>query len=328
MKSFITVLSFFLLLNVNAQQFYKQTNASQHWVDSVFNSLTPQQHIAQLMVVRESGLSAGKVVFYNDKIDTLIHDYNIGSICLFQGGPLKQAALINHFQQTAQTPLMVCIDAETGLGMRMLDSVKKFPDQLTLGAVQDAAIVYEIGKAIGTQCKREDINVNYAPVVDINNNPNNPVINFRSFGEDKYKVALFGTQMMRGIQQNNIMACAKHFPGHGDVAVDSHLDLPLITKSYAALDSGELYPFKTLFNEGIGSVMIAHLSIPAIDSTPHLATSLSKKNVTGLLRDSLHFNGISFTDALEMQGVTKYFPQGDAAVQSLIAGNDMFVLTW
>ena len=236
MKYFIVI---FFLCNcyyVQSQSFYKQTLASQHWVDSVFNSLTQQQRIAQLIVVRESGLVSGSTFFYNDKVDTLIHNYNIGSICLFQGGPLKQAALINHFQQTAQTPLMICIDAETGLGMRMLDSVAKFPDQLTLGAMQDAAIVNEIGKAIGAQCKREGITVNYAPVIDINNNPNNPVINFRSFGEDKYKVGLFGTQMMRGIQENNVLACAKHFPGHGDVAVDSHLDLPLITKSYASLD--------------------------------------------------------------------------------------------
>ena len=325
-KSFIIALLVFITSSLSAQKFYKQTEASQHWVDSVFASLTPQQRIAQLMVVRESEIKSGNIIFYNDKVEELIRDYNIGSICLFQGGPVKQANFINYFQQVAQTPLMVCIDGETGLGMRMLDSVKKFPDQLTLGAVQDAAIVYEVGKAIGAQCKREGINVNYAPVVDVNNNPNNPVINFRSFGEDKYKVALFGTQMMRGIQENNVMACAKHFPGHGDVAVDSHLDLPVISKSFAALDSLELYPFKQLFNEGVGSVMIAHLSIPAIDNTPHLPTSLSKKNVTGLLRDNLGFKGISFTDALEMQGVAKYFPQGEAAVQSLVAGNDMLCL--
>lgn len=325
-KDFLIPVLVFFSCTLSAQTFYTQTETSQHWVDSVFNSLTPQQRIAQLMVVRESEIKSGAVIFYTDKVEQLIHDYNIGSICLFQGGPYKQAGLINHFQQIAQTPLMVSIDGETGLGMRMLDSVARFPDQLTLGALQDAGLVYEVGKAIGAQCKREGINVNYAPVVDINNNPNNPVINFRSFGEDKYKVALFGTQMMRGIQESNIMACAKHFPGHGDVAVDSHLDLPVISKSYAALDSLELYPFKTVFNEGIGSVMIAHLSIPAIDNTPHLPTSLSKKNVTGLLRDDLGFRGISFTDALEMQGVAKYFPQGDAAVQSLVAGNDMLCL--
>jgi beta-glucosidase-like glycosyl hydrolase/CubicO group peptidase (beta-lactamase class C family) len=325
-KTLLFVLCSYSFNFLNAQQFYKQSDASHHWVDSVFNSLTPQQRIAQLMVVRESGIASGGTVFYTDKVEQLIRNYNIGSICLFQGGPIRQANYINHFQQIAQTPLMVCIDGETGLGMRMTDSVYKFPDQLTLGAVQDAAIVYEVGKAIGAQCKREGINVNYAPVVDINNNPNNPVINFRSFGEDKYKVALFGTQMMRGIQENNVMACAKHFPGHGDVAVDSHLDLPVISKSYTALDSLELYPFKTLFAEGVGSVMIAHLSIPAIDNTPHLPTSLSKKNVTDLLRNDLGFHGISFTDALEMQGVAKYYPQGDAAVQSLVAGNDMLCL--
>ncbi len=322
--AFIICLSVFY--PAKSQQFYNQTTASQHWVDSVFNSLTPQQRIAQLMVVRESGITSGSPVFFTDKVDSLIRQYNIGSICLFQGGPVQQAKLLNHFQQIAQTPLMVCIDGETGLGMRMTDSVKKFPDQLTLGAMQDAAIVYEVGKAIGEQCKREGIQVNYAPVVDINNNPNNPVINFRSFGEDKYKVALFGTQMMRGMQEQGIMACAKHFPGHGDVSVDSHLDLPVIKKPFSALDTLELYPFKTVFNEGIGSVMIAHLDIPAVDNTPHLPTSLSKKNVTGLLRNQLGFKGISFTDALEMQGVAKYFPQGDAAVQSLVAGNDMLCL--
>ena len=327
MKQFIAAACLIILsFNLSAQQFYTRTTASQQWVDSMFASLTPQQRIAQLMTVRESGLVGGNTVFYTDKVDTLIRNYNIGSICLFQGGPKTQANYINYFQQIAQTPLMVCIDGETGLGMRMLDSVIKFPDQLTLGAVQDAAIVHKVGAAIGAQCKREGINVDYAPVIDINNNPNNPVIGYRSFGEDKYKVALFGTQMMRGIQNNNVMACAKHFPGHGDVSVDSHLDLPLITKPYSSLDSLELYPFKTLFKEGVGSVMIAHLSIPSIDNTPHLPTSLSKKNVTSLLRDTLGFNGISFTDALEMQGVAKYFPQGDAAVQSLIAGNDMLCL--
>src|SRR6266542_209115 len=164
------------------------------------------------------------------------------------------------------------------------------------------------------QCKRAGIQVNYAPVVDINNNPDNPVINFRSFGEDKYKVALYGTKIMQGMQDADIMACAKHFPGHGDVAVDSHLDLPVIQKSLQQLDSLELYPFTQLFHAGVGSVMIAHLSIPAIDSTEHLPTSLSQKNVTGLLRNDLGFTGISFTDDLEMQGVAKYYPSGGAAL--------------
>ncbi|WP_431212460.1 glycoside hydrolase family 3 protein [Puia sp. P3] len=163
-------------------------------------------------------------------------------------------------------------------------------------------------------------------MVDVNNNPDNPVINDRSFGEDKYKVAEYGVQYVKGMQAEGVMACAKHFPGHGDVAVDSHFDLPVINKSKKQLDSLELYPFRQLFDAGVGSVMIAHLYIPAIDNTPNRATSLSYNNVTKLLRKRLRYTGISFTDALEMKGVSKYFPDGDASVQSLIAGNDMLCL--
>lgn len=309
-----------------AQNFYIKTPVAKYWVDSVFNSLTPRQRIAQLFVVRLSEQMQDGVKFYADEVENEIRKFNIGAICLFQGSPVQQANYINRFQSISKTPLMICIDDETGVGMRMRDSVLKFPDQLTIGAVQDAQLVYTIGNAIGNQCKRAGIQVSFAPVVDINNNPDNPVIGYRSFGEDKYKVALFGTQMMRGIQDAGVMACAKHFPGHGDVSVDSHLDLPVINKSFQQLDSLELYPFKQLFKAGVGSVMIAHLSIPAIDTTAHLPTSLSKNNVTGLLRNQLGFNGISFTDALEMKGVSKYYPNSSGALQSLVAGNDMLCL--
>lgn len=325
---YLALVIFFLVFTsaTYAQSFYKETFAARHWVDSVFKSLSKEQRIAQLMVVRLSARTPNGVVFYDKKVEEEIKQYNIGAICLFQGNPVQQANYINYFQGIAKTPLMICIDGETGLGMRMTDSVMKFPDQLTLGAVDDTALIYKIGKAIGAQCKREGIQVNYAPVVDINNNPNNPVINFRSFGEDKFKVGLYGSMMMQGMQSEGVMACAKHFPGHGDVAVDSHLDLPVINKSMQQLDSLELYPFKQMFQSGVGSVMIAHLSIPAIDTTQHQPTSLSQKNVTGLLRNKLGFQGISFTDALEMQGVAKYYEGGDAALQSLIAGNDMLCL--
>jgi beta-glucosidase-like glycosyl hydrolase/CubicO group peptidase (beta-lactamase class C family) len=221
---------------------------------------------------------------------------------------------------------MICIDGEWGLGMR-LDSVITFPRQLLLGAISDnAPLMYTVVRAIGEQCKRMGIQVNYAPVVDINNNPQNPVINDRSFGEDKYKVALFGTAIMQGIQSENIMACAKHFPGHGEVAVDSHKVLPVINKSMAQLNSLELYPLKALIKAGVGSVMIGHLFVPAIDTTQHLATSISKNSVTGLLNNQLGFKGITFTDALEMQGIAKFFLAAQAALQSLIAGNDMLCL--
>lgn len=255
----------------------------------------------------------------------LITKYNVGALCFFQGGPVRQANLTNLYQSIAKTPLMVTIDGEWGLGMR-LDSALKYPFQLTLGALNDSALVYQMGWAIGEQMKRIGVHVNYAPVVDVNNNPDNPVIGYRSFGEDKYKVASFGVAYTKGMQDAGIMACAKHFPGHGDVAVDSHYDLPLISKSIGQLDSLELYPFKQLFAAGVGSVMIAHLAIPAIDSTTNKPTSLSKNNIDGLLRDELKYNGLTFTDALEMKGVTKFYPAGEAAVQALIAGNDMLCL--
>ena len=301
------------------------TPAARHWADSVFNSLNDDQRIAQLMVLRESSFSKDGPVYYDSLITEAIQKYNIGGICLFQGSPVKQANFLNYFQSIAKTPLMVCIDAEWGLGMRF-DSVTPLNHQMMLGAVNDPSIVYQYGKLVGEQLKRIGIHVNYAPVVDINNNPENPVINDRSFGEDKYKVADFGIQYMKGMQDVGVLACAKHFPGHGDVSVDSHLDLPVINKSLAELDSLELYPFKKMFKAGVGSVMIAHLYIPAIDSTANTATSISKNNVTGLLRDQLHYEGLTFTDALNMKGVSKYFPGGEIAAQSLIAGNDMLCL--
>ncbi|WP_345947589.1 glycoside hydrolase family 3 N-terminal domain-containing protein [Mucilaginibacter sp. PAMB04274] len=303
----------------------RDTSVAQQWVDKNFKSLSRKQKIAQLMVVRMSEKRGKDVVFFDKEVESYIKKYKIGSVCLFQGNSLQQAKVLNHLQQVSKVPLLVCIDGETGVGMRFGD-IKPFPDQLTIGATNDAAISYQIGRAIGLQCKNAGIQVNYAPVIDINNNPNNPVINFRSFGQDKYKVSLFGSRIMKGMQDAGIMACAKHFPGHGDVAVDSHLDLPIITKSLAQLDSLELFPFKTLIKDKVGSMMVAHLYIPAIDTTRNKATSLSKNNVTGLLREQFKFSGITFTDALEMKGVAKFYPQGEAAVQSLIAGNDMLCL--
>ncbi|MEJ7587183.1 MAG: glycoside hydrolase family 3 N-terminal domain-containing protein [Ferruginibacter sp.] len=306
---------------------FTNTKASA-WVDSVFKTLSQEEQIAQLMVVRLSSYDSKnrRAIFYDDAVDSLVRRYNIGGVCLFQGSPVKQATIINHLQAISKTPVLMCIDAEWGVGMRMIDSVLPLPHQMMLGAVSDARIAYQYGNLVAEQCKRVGIQVNYAPVLDINNNPDNPVINDRSFGEDKFKVALFGIQYMKGMQDLGVMACAKHFPGHGDVSVDSHYDLPVINKSLSQLDSMELYPFREIFEAGIGSVMIAHLFIPAIDSAANRATSISKNNITGLMRNQMGYKGLSFTDALEMQGVRKYFPDGEASVQSLIAGNDMLCL--
>ncbi len=321
-KLVFLVLILMLGMMTQAQSFYEKTPEAERWVKKKFRKLSKDQRIAQLMIIRaHSNLGPEHVA----QVAELIRKYNVGGLCFFQGGPVRQAILTNYYQSIAKTPLMMAIDGEWGLGMR-LDSVISFPRQLMMGAVPDAQLVYRFGNAVGEQCKRLGIQVNYAPVVDINNNPLNPVINDRSFGEDKYKVALYGVQYMKGMQDKGVMACAKHFPGHGDVSVDSHKDLPVINKTRAQLDELELYPFRELIKAGVGSMMIAHLSIPAIDTTTNLPTSLSVKNVTGLLRQELGYQGISFTDALEMQGVAKFFPKGDASVRSLIAGNDMLCL--
>jgi len=322
MKKYLV--SLFVIALISSNSFSQTTNNSPaaRWADSVFKSLNKKQKIAQLIMIRaHSNLGAEHVA----QVTNLIKKYDVGGLCFFQGGPVRQASLTNFYQTIAKTPLMIAIDGEWGLGMR-LDSVINFPRQLMMGAVPDAQLIYKAGKAIGEQCKRLGIQVNFAPDVDVNNNPNNPVINDRSFGEDKYKVALYGIKYMEGMRDVGVMASAKHFPGHGDVAVDSHLDLPIINKTRQQLDSLELYPFRQMIKEGVGSIMIAHLYIPSIDSTPNQATSLSYKNVTGLLRNELGYKGLTFTDALEMKGVAKYYPAGEASLQSLIAGNDILLL--
>jgi beta-N-acetylhexosaminidase len=324
MRNFLFFFLLSLSLSLNAQ--YNSHLTAGQWVDSVYKTLNDSEKIAQLMTVRLSSIDpSGKITFYDNQVAKDISRFNVGGICLFQGGPKTQAAFINYFQHIAKTPILFSIDAENGLGMRM-DSVGELPHQMMLGAVHDPQLVFLYGQLVGQQCKRMGIQIDYAPVVDVNNNPDNPVINDRSFGEDPHRVAELGIQYMKGLQSVGVMAVAKHFPGHGDVSVDSHYDLPVVSKSRRALDTLELFPFKKLIEAGVGGVMIGHLFVPAIDNKPNTPTSISYNAVTKLLRKQLKFSGLSFTDALEMKGVAKYFPDGEASVQSMIAGNDMLCL--
>lgn len=317
---FVSSIAVLLPFLTNAQ--YRSQLGAPQWVDSVYKSLSNDQRIAQLMVVRaHSNLGADHIA----KVANEIKKYNVGSLCFFQGGPLRQANLTNYYQSIAKTPILITIDGEYGLGMR-LDSVPRFPYQISMGAMKNTETAYQMGLAVGEQHKRLGVHVNYAPVVDVYNNPNNPVIGYRSFGEDKYRVAQMGIAYMKGMQSAGIMASAKHFPGHGDVSVDSHYDLPVINKNRAQIEELELYPFREIINAGVQSVMVAHLSIPSIDNSKNRATSISKNAVNGLLRQDLGFTGLTFTDALEMKGVTKYFPGGTIAVEALVAGNDMLCL--
>ncbi|MFH1936665.1 MAG: glycoside hydrolase family 3 N-terminal domain-containing protein, partial [Bacteroidota bacterium] len=294
----------------------------EEWVDSVFRSLTLDEQIAQLMVIRAY---SNRDNAYIHNLSELIRQYDIGGVCFFQGSPVAQATLTNSWQEAAKTPLLIAIDAEWGLGMR-LDSVHDFPFQMTLGASPDDSLAYEMAAAIARDCRRMGIHMNLAPVVDVNNNPKNPVINFRSFGENPSAVARKGVLYMKGLQENGIVATAKHFPGHGDTDTDSHLDLPVINHPEERMESVELFPFREVINNRIQGIMIAHLYIPTYDNTPDLASTLSHVIVTGLLKQQMGFQGMVITDALDMKGVTRFFPPGEIEVKALLAGNDILLL--
>ncbi|MEX2336741.1 MAG: glycoside hydrolase family 3 N-terminal domain-containing protein [Fulvivirga sp.] len=295
----------------------------QTWVDSVFNTLGPSDKIAQLFMIRV-GVNSGED--HKKAILELIQRYPVGGLVIFQGGPVKQAQLTNDYQTMSKVPLLIAIDAEWGLGMR-LDSTVSFPHQMMLGATDNKERIYEMGRQVGKDLKRMGIHMNLAPVVDVNNNPKNPVISYRSFGENKIDVAEMSTAYMQGMQAEGVIAVAKHFPGHGDTETDSHADLPIINKSKKELDTLEIYPFKTLVNNGIGGVMSAHLHIPALDSTTNLPASLSRPIITGVLRNELGFKGLVVTDGMGMRGVSKHFTPGEAALKALSAGNDLVELS-
>jgi beta-glucosidase-like glycosyl hydrolase/CubicO group peptidase (beta-lactamase class C family) len=293
-----------------------------HWTDSLLNRMTIDEKIGQLFMVPvypQQGIPD------RDRVKGLINDYKVGGLIFFKSGPVQQAKLTNYFQSVTKTPLMIAGDYEWGLSMRM-DSTVDYPRQMMLGAIQNDLLIYEFGKEIAKQCKRIGIHINFAPVIDVNNNASNPVINYRSFGEDKENVAKKGMAYMIGLQDNHIVASGKHFPGHGDTDTDSHLDLPVINHSFQRLDEIELYPFKRLIYAGLTSVMIAHLHIPALDSAPNMPSSLSKKIITDLLKKKMKFDGLVFTDALGMQGVAKHFQPGDVEVKAIMAGVDVLLM--
>ena len=294
----------------------------QHWVDSVFASFSTEDKIAQLIFIKAF---SNRDEAYNDTLAQTVKRYQIGGIVFFKGSPIRQVRLTNLLQQQSRTPLFISIDGEWGLAMR-LDSVVPFPKQMTLGAIANNGLIYRMGAEIARQCNRMGIQINFAPVVDINSNPKNPVINYRSFGENKESVAEKSIAYMTGMQKNNVITAAKHFPGHGDTDQDSHQTLPLISHTRENIEDVDLFPFRKIIKKGINAVMVAHLSIPALDTTKNLPSTLSHPIVTGILRDELGFNGLIFTDALEMKGVANAFEPGILEVKAILAGNDILLM--
>lgn len=298
------------------------------WVDSVFNALSEEERLGQLFMLRAH---SDKDTAYERQVEDLIRKYKPGGLCFFNptyaGTPEKHAELTNRYQAASpRVPLMIAMDFENGVGMRYKGTALSFPRAMMLGAVQDNRLLYEMGREVARECLRMGVHVNFAPVADINNNPGNPVIGERSYGEDRYNVAAKAFQYMSGLQDGGVMASVKHFPGHGDTDMDSHFDLPLIPFSRARLDSLELYPFKMLAQNGAGSIMVAHLQVNALDARENRPTTLSQMAVAQVLRKEMGFEGLIFTDAMEMEGVKKYFPNGAADVEAFKASNDMSLL--
>lgn len=295
------------------------------WVETQFAKMSEDEKIGQFFML---GAYPNKGAEDEARIQQAIDSYHIGGVIFFQASsPTRLASLGNAYQaRSKKVPLLVGIDGEWSVSMRV-DSTIRYPRQMTMGAISDDKTIYQFGRRVGQECKRLGIHINFAPVVDVNNNPANPVIGDRSFGEDMQNVARKATAYMQGMQDVGVLACAKHFPGHGDTDVDSHYDLPKIGHSRARLDSLELFPFRYLIDKGVASIMVAHLEIPSLDSTPNLPSTLSPKVINDLLRKEMRYQGLIVTDALNMMGVVKHHAHGDSDVKALLAGNDILLMT-
>jgi beta-glucosidase-like glycosyl hydrolase/CubicO group peptidase (beta-lactamase class C family) len=297
------------------------TQTQAKWPEEVLASLSLEEKIGQMLMI-PAWSDPNHNSYDHEKVKKYVSQYGVGGIIFMQGSPGRQARLTNEYQRLAKVPLLIAMDAEWGLGMR-LDSSITYPRQLTIGACTDDSLTYDFGRELARQLKRIGVHVSFSPVVDINNNCKNPVISNRSFGEPKDWVAAQSLMYMSGLQDNGIMACAKHFPGHGDTEIDSHKDLPIIPHNRSRIDSLELYPYRHLIRHGLGSVMTGHLNVPAWDRQANLPATLSENLINGLLRSELCFDGLVFTDAMNMQGVSKNFKTGEMDMLAIKAGNDI-----
>ncbi|MGB5693863.1 MAG: glycoside hydrolase family 3 N-terminal domain-containing protein [Flavobacteriaceae bacterium] len=325
MRKTLLYLFFFFTLIVNGQFGPNTTLDSldqQEWVETQYKAFTLEEKIGQLfMIIAQSDQGRDA----SEKIKNLIIKHGIGGVIFSTGGPVRQARLTNEFQAASKIPLLIGMDAEWGLSMR-LDSTYAFPWNLTLGAVQDSTTVAEVGYRIGLHARRIGVHINFAPDIDVNINPQNPIIGNRSFGEDPENVAQKGLAFMKGMQQAGILATAKHFPGHGDTAADSHKSLPLIDHDRRRLDSVELLPYRKLIKEGVNSVMVAHLSIPKLEPDPNIPSSLSRNIIRDLLLSQLDFQGLVITDALNMRGARGEDDTGNIELKAFLAGNDILLM--
>lgn len=323
---FFFVLCFFLCQLNFAQTAPLLTSDSalqRKWVDSIYNGMSLKEKVGQLFMVNALSIDPDSGT---EEIRRLIREHKIGGIIFSKGGPRRQAAMTNEFQEISETPLLIGMDAEWGLSMR-LDSTYAFPWNMTLGAIQDKELIEEVGAAIGRHANRLGVHINFAPVVDINTNPENPIIGNRSFGEEKENVTEKATAFLRGMQSSGILGSAKHFPGHGDTEQDSHKTLPTIHFSRERIFEEELFPYRKLIKEGLSGIMVAHLNVPSLEAHPDLPSSLSHEIVTGILRKDLDYQGLIITDALNMNAVANFDNPGEIDLAAFLAGNDILLFS-
>ena len=311
----------FVLLALVFMGQMKAQDAESRWVDSVYNSLTLEQRVAQLICMRANNPDKP----FDANVEKYIKKYNIGGVCFFRADAEAQVKQTNEWQAMAQTPLMVSIDAEWGLGMRV-NKTLSYPYQMTLGAIGDENLLYEMGQQVAEQCQRMGIHVNFAPDVDVNSNAANPVIGMRSFGEDPENVGDKGVAYALGMQSKGLITSMKHFPGHGNTSSDSHLTLPTVTRTMDEVRDIELAPFRKMIEAGVNGAMVGHLYFPAIEKVKNTSSSLSYGVVTDLLKDEMGFEGLIFTDGLDMKGVSEKVRQDSVPYVAFMAGNDVLIL--
>lgn len=300
----------------------KDSVLQRQWVDATYEKMSLDEKFGQLfMIMVHSDQDRASA----ERTKKMIREQHLGGLIFSTGGPVRQAKLTNEYQKSSKIPLLIGMDAEWGLAMR-LDSTYAFPWNMTLGAIKDTAIIGKVGNRIGKHAKRLGVHINFAPDIDININPQNPIIGNRSFGEDRENVAQKGIAFMKGMEKAGVLSSGKHFPGHGDTAVDSHKTLPVIDFNRERLDSIELYPYKRLINEGLSSVMVAHLSVPALEIKEGYPSSLSEQIIGDVLQEQLNFKGLVFTDALNMKGVSNFAKEGEVELTAFLAGNDILLM--
>lgn len=301
----------------------KELKSAHNWVDQTYNSLSQDQKLGQLFIV---ALYTNKGDDFINNVRNTVVNEQIGGLILMQDDAAKEINLVNEFQTKSKVPLMIGMDAEWGVFQRIA-TAHKFPWAMTLGAIQDKNLITAMAAKIAEDCKRMGINWDFAPVVDVNTNPDNPIIGNRSFGSEVSNVVSSGLAYSNGLQDNNILAAIKHFPGHGDTNTDSHLDLPVVSHNLKRLTEIELAPFKALMDKGIGGVMVAHLYVPALESGKGVPASVSKNIITGLLKEKYGYKGLIITDALNMGAVAKRYKPGELDALAFEAGNDIMLFS-